>query len=171
LQYEAAMLESTYGQTRIDEDSFSSLLSSCGVPASSYPYTVPSTVTATSTATLTSGASVTSATAGAATCTGSDYTVQSGDSCQSIAMAYGIATDNFITDNDLDYNCTTLILGDTVCMGDSCDLYQVQTNDTCTSILAGQTYNLVQLTSWNPWVLQFRIHIDWPLLPSLHETP
>lgn len=145
LQYEAAMLDSSYGLVRIDPDSFSSLLSSCGVPASSYPYTVPTSTVATPTSSTTVTAT--------STCAGTSYTVQEGDSCDSIALANSIATDRFITKNGLDLNCTTLKVGNEICLGASCALYQVQANDTCDSILANHTFYLTQLLSWNPSVL------------------
>lgn len=42
LSYEAAMLGSVYGRGRVNGAGFSSQLSSCGVPASKYPYGSPS---------------------------------------------------------------------------------------------------------------------------------
>lgn len=146
LEYEAAMLGSSYGQVRFDPGSFSSLLSSCGVPASIYPYTTP---TSTASASGTSTASASNA-----TCTGTEYVVQSGDTCESIATAHSIATDRFIMENYLDYNCTALTVGNEVCLGASCALYQIKANDTCDSILANQTFYLIQLVSWNPLVLR-----------------
>ncbi|KAJ5937128.1 hypothetical protein N7454_003574 [Penicillium verhagenii] len=142
LQYEASMLGSVYGRQRVDPGSFSSLLSSCNVPASSYPY---STTTSTSTSTT---ASVTSS--AATTCTGTAYTVQDGDTCSSIAAVHDIATDRFITENHLDANCTTLSVGNNVCLGASCDLYQVDMGDTCSSILSNHTFYMNQILSWNP---------------------
>ncbi|KAF7183838.1 hypothetical protein CNMCM7691_004260 [Aspergillus felis] len=144
LQYEAAMLGSSYGLVRVDPGSFSSLLSSCGMPASSYPYTVPTSTVATPTSSTTVTAT--------STCTGTSYTVQEGDSCDSIALANSIATDRFITENGLDLNCSTLKVGNEVCLGASCALYQVQPNDTCDSILANHTFYLTQLLSWNPTI-------------------
>ncbi|KAH8889139.1 hypothetical protein GQ53DRAFT_825896 [Thozetella sp. PMI_491] len=144
LKYEAAMLDSLYGQVHITPTDFSSLLSSCSVPATSYPYTTPQTPTASSSSS--SGSSVSAA----PTCTGNPYTVQGGDTCQSIALANSIATDRFITDNHLDYNCTTIAAGRHVCLPQSCLLYQVQASDTCDSILANEDFYLTQLLSWNP---------------------
>jgi hypothetical protein len=140
LLYGAAMLDSTYGQVRIDPGSFSSTLSSCGIPASSFPYTMSMTTTAEVSTTSSSPV---------ATCSGTLYTVGSGDNCESIASAHGIATDRFITQNNLDYNCSNLILGSEVCLGPSCALYQIATNDTCDDILEDQTFYLTQLLSWN----------------------
>ncbi|KAK3934138.1 hypothetical protein QBC46DRAFT_274422 [Diplogelasinospora grovesii] len=147
LKYEAAMLESAYGQTRVTPDDFSSLLSSCSAPATSYPYTTPVPTTATTTTSGTaSSASVTTF------CTGTPYTVKSGDTCASIAQANSVATDRFVTDNHLDYNCTAILPGSQVCIPQSCLLYEIKTNDTCDSILADEDYSLNQLLSWNPTI-------------------
>lgn len=140
--YGAAILDSTYGRVRIDPGSLFSTLSSCGVPASSFPYTQSSTPVTIST----------TSPAPATTCSSTTYTIRSGDSCESIAVANGIATDRFITQNNLDYNCSKLILGSQVCLGPSCALYQIATNITCDDILAKHTFYLTQLLSWNPYV-------------------
>ena len=145
LKYEAAMLGSAYGQHRISPDDFSSLLSSCSAPASSYPYTTPASTTATTTI---SGSALATATA---LCTGTPYTVQSGDTCASIAQANSVATDRFITDNHLDYNCTAISPGNQICIPESCLLHKIRANDTCSSLLADQDYSLNQLLSWNPY--------------------
>lgn len=142
------MLDSDYGRIRIDEDSFSTLLSSCGIPASSYPYTNPDALTATATVTGT-GAGI-STSAASQTCTGTLYQVTAEDTCASIAKASSIATDRFIGANNLDYNCTSLAAGNQVCLGASCALYEIKANDTCSGILADQNYTLIQLVSWNP---------------------
>ena len=142
LQYEAAMLGSVYGRQRVDPGSFSSLLSSCSVPALSYPYTTPMSTSSSTASTITSSP--------VATCTGTAYTVQQGDSCDSIAAAHDIATDRFISENHFDANCTTMAVGDSVCLGASCSLYRVQLDDTCSSILANHTFYQNQLLSWNP---------------------
>jgi len=76
--------------------------------------------------------------------------VQADDTCDSIAAANDIATDIFLTQNGLDYNCTTLVVGNEVCLGRSCALYRIKPNDTCDGILADQTFYLMQLLSWNP---------------------
>jgi hypothetical protein len=40
-QFQAGMLDSKYGDRRISEQSFTSLLSSCGVNPSDYPHSTP----------------------------------------------------------------------------------------------------------------------------------
>ncbi|KAJ5726593.1 uncharacterized protein N7483_007950 [Penicillium malachiteum] len=145
--YEAAMLDSSYGQVRYSPDTYSSLLSSCGAVGSSYPYTdtAVATVLPSPVATATASAVAT------ATCS-SYYTVESGDTCQSIATANSISTANFVIDNNLStLNCSVQV-GQQVCLGAVCALYKVQANDTCSSILQNQTFYQVQVTSWNPMV-------------------
>ncbi|OAA41492.1 LysM domain-containing protein [Beauveria brongniartii RCEF 3172] len=141
LKYEAAMIAAPYGGVQLQPDDFSSLLSSCSKPATSYPYT-----------TRTAGPGPTTSSAPAAKCTGSPYTVKSGDTCESIASANSIATDRFITDNDLDYNCTAISARQSVCLPESCKLHRVATGDTCDSILKREQFYLTQLLSWNPTI-------------------
>lgn len=50
-KYGAAMLSSDYGRTKLQPKAFSSLLSSCSVPATKYPYTYTSSTTVTASAT------------------------------------------------------------------------------------------------------------------------
>ena len=86
-----------------------------------------------------------------ATCTGTTYTVASADTCQSIASAKSIAIDRLISDNRLDYNCTSLEAGTTLCLGPSCALQTVTRNQTCQDITQGKQFTNVQLISWNPY--------------------
>lgn len=146
-KYEAAMLDSPYGQVRYSPDTYSSLLSSCGAVASSYPFTDTAVATVLPSATASATVSVTAT----ATCS-SYYIVESGDTCQSIATANSISTANFVIDNNLStLNCSVQV-GQQVCLGAECALYEVQANDTCSSILQNETFYQVQLTSWNPSV-------------------
>ena len=158
-KYEAAMLDSPYGQVRYSPDTYASLLSSCGAAASSYPFTDTAVATVLPAATATATVSATTT----ATCA-SYYTVESGDTCQSIATAHSISTARFVIDNNLStLNCSVPV-GQSVCLGAECALYEVQANDTCSSILQHQTFYQVQLTSWNPSVPIFPVRT--PLLGS-----
>ncbi|TQB68082.1 hypothetical protein MPDQ_004049 [Monascus purpureus] len=143
-KYEAAMLDSPYGQVRYSPDTYSSLLSSCGVAASSYP------ITDTAVATVLPSVTATTVSATATATCSSYYSVKSGDTCQSIATANSISTARFIIDNNLStLNCSVQV-GQQVCLGAECALHEVQANDTCSSILQNQAFYQVQLTSWNP---------------------
>lgn len=59
------------------------------------------------------------------TCRGTNYTVQAGDSCKSIAADNGLAIDRFLADNSIDFQCKSLTEGSTVCIGKSCLLHEV----------------------------------------------
>ncbi|KAL4737492.1 hypothetical protein BDV11DRAFT_171946 [Aspergillus similis] len=99
LSYVARMLESEYGRSRFTDQSFSSQLSSCGVPATKYPYTTPAP---TATSTTSSGSASPTPTGRA--CTGDSYTVADGDSCKSIAEANSISLGTFLADKRIDQN-------------------------------------------------------------------
>ena len=85
-----------------------------------------------------------------ATCTGTKYTVTSDDTCKSISLAKSIAIDRLIYDNRLDYNCTSLQAGTSLCLGPPCALQTVLENQTCQDITQGKQFTNVQLISWNP---------------------
>ncbi|KAJ6151669.1 hypothetical protein N7470_006797 [Penicillium chermesinum] len=146
LSYIARMLESDYGRVRFNDKGFSSQLSSCGVPATKYPYTTP-TSSPLSSSTAPGSASSTPTTRA---CSGDSYTVGEDDSCESIAEANSIPIGTFLADNGIDQNCTTLKPGSEVCLSPSCTLYKVKEGDTCKTILEGKGYYKNQLLSWNP---------------------
>ncbi|KAL4993233.1 hypothetical protein BDV10DRAFT_190164 [Aspergillus recurvatus] len=147
LSYVARMLESEYGRSRFSDQGFASQLSSCGVPATNYPYTTPAP---TATSTTSSGSASPTPTGRA--CTGDSYTVADGDSCQSIAEANSIPLGTFLADNGIDQNCTTMKVGSEVCLAPACTLYTVAEGDSCKSILQGKGFYLNQLLSWNPTI-------------------
>jgi hypothetical protein len=130
------MLESSYGQIRINPAEFLSILSSYSVPVSSYPYTTPSTTVATTTSTASAANDI---------YTGALYTVKTDNTYDSTSLANSITTNRFLTQNNLDYNYSNLVVGNQVCLGASCTLYQIQANDTYDSILEPKTFYLTQL--------------------------
>lgn len=158
-KYGAAKLSSDYGRTKLQPKAFSSLLSSCSVPATKYPYTYTSTPTASATAY--DPISIvplwraywdddkTATSAPAKDCTDTPYTVSAADTCKSISQAKSIAIDRLITANNLDYNCSLLTSGSKLCLGPKCALHDVAQDETCQSISKGKQYTSVQLISWN----------------------
>lgn len=58
-------------------------------------------------------------------CRGTNYTVQAGDSCKSIAADHSLAIDRFLEDNSIDFQCASLKEGAKVCIGKSCLLHEV----------------------------------------------
>lgn len=61
-----------------------------------------------------------------------------------------MATDCLIEVNHLDYSCSSLTPGTSLCIKDTCTVYTVNANETCQDIVRGQTFGLVQLIGWNP---------------------
>jgi len=143
LKYEAVVLSSDYGRVRFRPDQFTALLSSCSVPASKYPWTYTPTQSSTTTSAITTPTP-------AQTCTGTKYTVKTGDTCECISQVNSVATDRMIDLNNLDYTCKTLKTGATLCIQDQCTTLVIQKNQTCSSIAKGQPFNVAQIQSWNP---------------------
>lgn len=137
------MLSSDYGRGRVSPEAFSSLLSSCSADPASYTYTYTSTTTTPGTTTTT---------AASHTCTGTTYIASGADTCESISEANGVATDLMIYRNNLDYNCTVLSAGTSLCLQDTCTIKTLDRNYTCSEITDGQSFSLLQLVSWNPLV-------------------
>ncbi|GAB1317701.1 hypothetical protein MFIFM68171_07911 [Madurella fahalii] len=157
LKYRAGMQASPLGRQRYPEAQFLSVLSACSVPTSSYPYS------------FTPGAPITSSTTTSAvtatpTCTGTKYTVRTGDTCKSISKAQSMSTDRLIDVNYLEYNCTTLTVGQDLCIQDKCPLVTIQKNQTCQDLVAGKGFTTVQLQSWNPTL---KAPCDRRLTPNL----
>ncbi|ETS88167.1 hypothetical protein PFICI_01995 [Pestalotiopsis fici W106-1] len=72
--------------------------------------------------------------------------------CNSISEANGVGTDLMINRNYLDYNCTVLTEGMSLCLQDTCTIHTLGSNETCDGILSGQSFSLIQLVSWNPTI-------------------
>uniref|UniRef100_A0A8H7XIN7 LysM domain-containing protein n=1 Tax=Psilocybe cubensis TaxID=181762 RepID=A0A8H7XIN7_PSICU len=99
--------------------------------------------------------------ASADNCVFSTYTVQNGDTCQSIAQSHSLSYDQLISVNGLDVNCTTLPAGgQPICLPGSCTLYTVQANDTCVTIYQANNIGWTQLIAWNPQLDSYCSNID-----------
>ncbi|KAK4682659.1 hypothetical protein QC764_0021480 [Podospora pseudoanserina] len=81
----------------------------------------------------------------------SPYTVQAGDTCDSIAVTRGVSTHSVVKAGGTDPDCTTLQVGVKLCLPEPCKLYRVQYDDTCERILASVTgLQAHDLLTWNP---------------------
>lgn len=134
-------LNSPFGYDEEFASQFQSKTSSCG--ATGYPLTSPSPYAislSNSTPTMVSPS-----------CT-NEYTVQTGDSCYSIAVSMNVSTYSITGPNSLNQDCSNLIAGSSICLADPCDLYVVQPDDTCASVLdhVGGGVTGTQLLAWNP---------------------
>ncbi|EEU38110.1 uncharacterized protein NECHADRAFT_84350 [Fusarium vanettenii 77-13-4] len=140
LKYLASFVGNDYAPEVIEDVGFSKLLTSCSADATRYPH---------STATETIPDPV-STTEPVRECRGTTHTVKPGDDCDSIANAFGIAIDRFQTENGIDTKCQSMKQGDQVCIGLSCDLRQVQSNETCKDFIREYNFSLTEFLSWNP---------------------
>ncbi|KAI0157093.1 carbohydrate-binding module family 50 protein [Hypoxylon sp. FL1284] len=136
-----AQLNSPFGYDEEFAEDFENLTASCGVAGYSYTSPAPYSITTIGSAdpNLTDF-----------TCS-SPYIVKVGDSCYSIATTLGVSTNSIITAGRLDPSCGNLIAGAMLCLPGPCDLYEVQYDDTCASIVS--TYSNItayQLLLWNP---------------------
>ncbi|KAJ5372785.1 hypothetical protein N7517_004791 [Penicillium concentricum] len=169
LKYGAVMASSDYGRKQFPLEVFSSLLSSCSVPASSYPYeytsSYPTTTSESSSASSTGNATPTP------TCAGKTYVAKEDDTCKSISESQSISTDRLAEINHLDYSCSSLTSGTELCIEKTCKVYTVQANQTCEDIVRGKTFGLVQLIGWNPTIHQNCDNLDSMVGRSICISP
>ncbi|KAG8716951.1 hypothetical protein FRC09_014973 [Ceratobasidium sp. 395] len=83
---------------------------------------------------------------------GKTYTVKSGDNCQTIAASQSVGTNDLISINSILPGCSSLQVGQVLCLPQTCQTYTVQSGDTCNSIVAaqGSEMSFAQMLSWNP---------------------
>ncbi|CAE6441256.1 unnamed protein product [Rhizoctonia solani] len=85
---------------------------------------------------------------------GKTYTVKSGDNCQTIATANNVATNDLIALNSILPGCSSLWVGQVLCLPSACETYTVKSGDTCDSIVASRPMDisLAQLLTWNSFI-------------------
>ncbi|KAG8788553.1 hypothetical protein FRC12_014433 [Ceratobasidium sp. 428] len=83
---------------------------------------------------------------------GKTYTVKSGDTCQAIAASQNVGTNDLISINSILPGCTSIQVGQVLCLPLTCQTYTVKSGDTCNSIVAaqGSEVTYAQLLNWNP---------------------
>ncbi|KAL8659924.1 MAG: hypothetical protein Q9202_006879 [Teloschistes flavicans] len=120
------------GPLLIDSSVYQAKTSSCSITG--YPLTTP-TIATTPTPTA---------------CSGKTYAIQGGDDCYSISKSQGIGTGWLLYDNDLQAYCSEFPKTGNLCLINTCKVYSVKQNDTCTSIAAAQNVTVPQIVGWNP---------------------
>ncbi|KAF8537777.1 hypothetical protein BDD12DRAFT_780083 [Trichophaea hybrida] len=85
-----------------------------------------------------------------ATCAFGSYTVVEGDTCETVSNKLSVSTEQLILLNNLDQNCDNLILGSTVCLPQSCSIYNVQSGENCASVAQEHGLTLQQFKNLNP---------------------
>ncbi|KAF2737440.1 hypothetical protein EJ04DRAFT_395349, partial [Polyplosphaeria fusca] len=91
----------------------------------------------------------TSATVPTPTCSGESYRIKNKDTCYSISKSQGIGTGWLLTDNGLLANCINFPTNGTLCLKNTCKVYQIAIGDTCSSIAKKQKITAPQLQAWN----------------------
>ncbi|KAK9775005.1 putative LysM domain-containing protein [Seiridium cardinale] len=132
LKIEAKMLDSLYGDWRIDDQTTITR----EPPA---PYTPLPIITCNS---------------------GEYYEVQANDTCESVADDFAVALDRFLYQNSLDFRCTSLPVGAKVCIQECCTLHKVASGETCRDILKDEAFTLTELLAWNPILYRDCSNID-----------
>ncbi|KAL4795045.1 hypothetical protein BDV19DRAFT_389702 [Aspergillus venezuelensis] len=84
------------------------------------------------------------------------YTTQAGDTCDSIALQFNVASASLFMGNVNLLNCFSIPEGTPLCIPFACDgVYTLQEGDTCTSIEKdlGMTYSHgATIRQYNPWI-------------------
>jgi LysM repeat protein len=78
------------------------------------------------------------------------YTTAQGDTCDSIAMTFGVSAATMYYNNPDIANCSSIIPGTDLCLPLACnDIYTVQPNDTCVSIAIANSISPQNLLAYN----------------------
>lgn len=80
------------------------------------------------------------------------YTVNSGDTCNTISEAKQVSTYGITYRNGLYSDCSNLAVKSSICVPDKCTTYKVRSNDTCDGIIeqSGNAISGSQFLAWNP---------------------
>ena len=141
---EQIQLNSPFGYNAQLAQDFQSLTASCA--ATGYSIASP-----TAYALNTSATAPTASSTSTAACS-SPYTVQAGDSCDSIASARNVSTYAVLSAGGFNPACNNLVSESSLCLPGQCILYRVIETDTCASIVSalGNGITGTNLLAWNP---------------------
>ncbi|KAI9370920.1 hypothetical protein BJX61DRAFT_548661 [Aspergillus egyptiacus] len=145
LRYEA---QYPYGSgPEVYSSAYPSFTSSCGFtgyPMTTTPPPVPSPTSIPS--------SSADPTPTGVSCSGTKYTIQEGDTCNSVSKSQSVATFQLLLDNNLQAYCANFPTEGELCIKNTCTVYTVQAGDTCNSVAKAHDISAVQLRSYNPWI-------------------
>lgn len=83
-------------------------------------------------------------------CTSKTYTIKASDDCYSISKTQGIGTAWLLSDNNLAAYCADFPPSGSLCLINTCMVYEVATDDTCEGIAKAAKITVAQLKAWNP---------------------
>ncbi|KAJ5640415.1 hypothetical protein N7528_000040 [Penicillium herquei] len=104
-------------------------------------------------------------------CTGHMYQVKDNDTCEMISFENNISTDHLAQLNNLAYYCEELLPKQQICIQDQCEVQKIQKADTCSSILKGKSFGMVQLIAWNPMIHHTCDNLDGMIGRSICISP
>lgn len=78
------------------------------------------------------------------------YTVQSGDTCDTIALAKSVSSVDLFNANPEIQNCSTLPVGSSLCLPLTCTTYQLHSDDDCGT--ASWYAEIPDIKLYNPWI-------------------
>ncbi|KAJ5209444.1 hypothetical protein N7449_003823 [Penicillium cf. viridicatum] len=159
-------LESVIGYDDDWAEDFASLTSSCG--ATGYTWTSPSAYSLSTVARTTTAANATSTSTSATQTCVSTYTVQTNDTCNSIAASQNVSTYNLMTANSLTILCSNLPeVGEILCIPATCNTVSVLNSDSCDDYMDDWGVSMAKVLSWNPIIDDtcdnLYLFIDWVL--------
>lgn len=138
-------LSSPFGYSEEFASNFSSTTSSCG--KTGYTFTTPTSYALNATTPTPTPTGVPTS----PSCPDS-YTVQAGDTCNSISLAHNVSTFAMLYWNGLNANCVDFpSAGSSICLPSQCAIYTIRENDTCVEIVKNNApdISIRQLQSWN----------------------
>lgn len=83
---------------------------------------------------------------------GKNYTVVSGDNCETIAESQGVALGSLRVLNNLLPDCSDLQGGAVLCLPEKCQTYKINSGDTCGSISLANGISIQALLAYNPTI-------------------
>lgn len=140
-------LESVVGYSDDWAEDFASMTSSCG--ATDYTWTSPGTYGSTVSTTASTTATSTSATA-TQSCS-STYTVQTNDTCNSIAATQTVSTYNLMIANSFTIICSNLPdVGNEICIPATCTTTTLLHGNSCDGFMSDWNASMAKVLTWNP---------------------
>ncbi|KAH7305819.1 pectate lyase superfamily protein-domain-containing protein, partial [Stachybotrys elegans] len=83
---------------------------------------------------------------------GVTYTTQSGDTCNSLALKYKVSSAAIFIGNPAILDCNEIVQGVSICLPLPCDIYQLDSEDTCLHVEVKTGLDDKSIMQLNPWI-------------------
>ncbi|CAM1509011.1 Fc.00g027500.m01.CDS01 [Cosmosporella sp. VM-42] len=80
------------------------------------------------------------------------YTTSKGDTCNVIAVKFGVSSASLFIGNSQIRNCSNIETGSEVCLPAKCTIHTTDPGDTCTSVFAATGVRTSEILKYNPWI-------------------